>query len=1038
MANPNGSDSKPQQKISSVIELLTRNTNELLENVPVQAQHEVDLGLGDSAFKVSQVTTKSVEVSPDGTSSTNFVSQDAKSFQQSYSRSFREVTTVVNDDIRLSLINTNRIFPRIVAGLQGPSYVYSWAQAMGLTQELDSALSAKVIGKLGEWFNDIWRDAANLCFATKDMPFLSYIHSYSVDRVKMLQKIELSYGQGIKQMQEAIREHQDQMVDVLSTIIADYELQKLGAGQEALAAANAKPLQEAANQLKADSKQLFNTTDFNSAIQKLKQYTDTIDTNNTTGYFRQKQINELLDSIAYGVKDYSVILSSVDHKSQVINSQNLVRKYMTRILNRNLSTVSDVLNYHVPKNGNYLQVKINEAQLNVNNFLWGNFTILPEHQGRFAKDKQQTLLTHQFDKQLRSEQMDQFLTVASTALFAQDGRQRPVFVKQVEKLTDRNAEHGGWKRVQQRIFISLIRCNEYMMKRAYRIDPRQEQHPAAPLYRDVFKAPEFNLFYAKTWSGKVGNILKEFARDGFDGFNFLWSQISTIVVHVFQHVFEILFSIYADFKAGLAPTAKIVVAMRSPLLPIHEPEADLEIKRHDQVPAWQKRLLGSEIGIRTLSFADNCRRIHASFTAHCKFTGLLPPDTASNLTAMRDESTHTAIASAKKDMKFHKSENLLSAAISGLEGFMDFFIRYYSTHPVIGCYLAAFYVVGAIAIVSPLPFGFGWFAAIAKGIGTAMSSGGMAQMISAGFTLWQLMLICSDTLFKAGDGIIGHQIKFLQNNWLKLIIGLAFFIAVGKLITLAHIPWLSAYLAEEAGSVAAFAYFTAGMKILMLSYEMLTSRVDERSFLNNFIHVVLQLVFMPVRLSLMLLSAVINFVAQALYSLVYITNGCGLATADLPKPRFDLSIHLLKRPIMDIVNKVVGSGYDLRDSTVRLTKLAYLALLLPVNFTYKTMTHHMLVVCAVLEKMGIKAATRAESTIKKADNAICAALSESIHEPVMGFFQSQRQVCERELKALHDAANGHIDSNAEFQDVTLNHENAVPVQLALFSTGQTF
>lgn len=208
-------------------------------------------------------------------------------------------------------------------------------------------------------------------------------------------------------------------------------------------------------------------------------------------------------------------------------------------------------------------------------------------------------------------------------------------------------------------------------------------------------------------------------------------------------------------------------------------------------------------------------------------------------------------------------DDLLSSIVGGVETFYTVFDEIYEINPGISLCCSLLYIISGLAATNP-----DLAAAIMAKINLnaltqpliylstetahVMTQGQMSNFISAGFTAWQEFFLVSKALSQAGDSIAGDLCRYVNHHLPKMIGGVLAAAALGKFVTsdyAAKIPGinqLGSYIREDAGSLPVIEEFFAGVKLGTIAYEALQSKPQGQSLASNSVSFLLKVaLFIP-------------------------------------------------------------------------------------------------------------------------------------------------------------------------------------------------
>ena len=176
--------------------------------------------------------------------------------------------------------NVKKFFSESCATARITPEQYLKAQELGLTQHHDEALTAKVIGSLGQYRMKALRAQEELGIRTTLFLEKEALCGDAIKRLRFLQIIEREHGASVSQLKEAIARYKTDIEE---------EIQRLGEGKEDLL------IKARVDALTADRAQAdYLSSTLGSAVEGDQRGTDT--TRDRVAYFVKERINHILAS----------------------------------------------------------------------------------------------------------------------------------------------------------------------------------------------------------------------------------------------------------------------------------------------------------------------------------------------------------------------------------------------------------------------------------------------------------------------------------------------------------------------------------------------------------------------------------------------------------------------------------------------------------------------------------------------------------------------------------------------------------------------
>ena len=187
----------------------------------------------------------------------------------------------------------------------------------------------------------------------------------------------------------------------------------------------------------------------------------------------------------------------------------------------------------------------------------------------------------------------------------------------------------------------------------------------------------------------------------------------------------------------------------------------------------------------------------------------------------------------------YNPDDLLSAAGGGLETFYQFFAKMHDENPSICIYAMSIYVLAIASMAAPalvaatsskIGIPMDWFVKFNQLSGVAMAKGEMAQITSAAFTDWQIMTTALEALAGGQDSLLGAGASFAKSHFVQTVGAVMSVYGVGALLT-SLIP----IFREELGTTPQILQFFTGLKVVVGGYEAFESAPHERSIVGSFL-----------------------------------------------------------------------------------------------------------------------------------------------------------------------------------------------------------
>lgn len=180
----------------------------------------------------------------------------------------------------------------------------------------------------------------------------------------------------------------------------------------------------------------------------------------------------------------------------------------------------------------------------------------------------------------------------------------------------------------------------------------------------------------------------------------------------------------------------------------------------------------------------------------------------------------------------HGSSTLLDAAAHGAESFADIFVHHiYGKNPIIGLIYSGLFATSAIAVWFGLGVGVGGheIAGAMLKMSSAISNGTAFGGISVGSTVAQVGAGLAELIAHGHESWIATGLKTFSENPFTITAAMIFGFSIGYVITeVAHIPFISEYLADDLGSIPEFAQFFVGLKVAAVSFEIFLAPTERK------------------------------------------------------------------------------------------------------------------------------------------------------------------------------------------------------------------
>lgn len=708
----------------------------------------------------------------------------------------------------LRIVNVADFIPRTDAALTIESKNYHLLQKLGITQNIDQTLTAKIIGLIGDYRFRVLKDHEQYLLRTTLFPHKELICQNAFERLEALQIVERSFGR-----------EDDKVIKAMDDYVA--KLDELLKSKTDFAKTKGRDWKNILNQDPSEIQKIIN----NSNDQQKKLFLRHC----LALLADREEVQNLRNEIAKAAVENA---SNPPHPIYGTEATKFpIEKFVRLISNRIVDDAKIENELCTIANGKstfrgVLENSLGRAERLCNNFTFNQTRLIePEHQGIYNSPEVTVLASHSVGSS--REELRKFLLASGYFLNRKDNdpnnidtdcfNPAGIFLTQSSR---------GWTR------LTLSEQTDRTVFKTYN-----------NLRQLAAKANVSRLKTAAEDVWKIGDVIKD-----------AFSKAARGIMSAFGREFYKLAEDYMQVN----PSANQRENTSSHSSDVTESANEL-LKKENWENLWtqaRKNKHGLDNWVRNLNIQDN------EFTpAQIQFIQML-----------RRRVDSAPLALPPTHLGNTDPDDFLSSAVKGIEAFYYVFDEIYEINPCIAIYASLLYAIGGIAAVNPTlattilkkinldalaaPI-ISWNTATAN----AMSSGGVSSFVSAGFTAWQEFYLASGAIIQGGDSTAAEACHFMNHHFLKVLGLVAGAYGLGYFITTdiaSHIPVinvLGAALKKDVGDCPYIEEFFAGVKLGALFYESLQSKPGGQSVAANMVSFALKCALYPVRL----FSSLINF-----------------------------------------------------------------------------------------------------------------------------------------------------------------------------------